>query len=115
MEFSFSDSRWLTDEEIQSDKDLGDRNALGFHIPGMWDKILDVKKCHLQADPSNAIRNAAKQFAINHELEFFNTRNQTGFLRTMMIRTSSTGDVMVMIQFFKEHQEKTRIIAGSFG
>ena len=102
MEFSFSDSRWLTVEEIQSDEDLGDKNALGFHIPGMWDKILDLKTCHLQEDPSNAIRNAVKQFAINNKLEFFNTRNQTGFLRTMMIRTSSIGDIMVMIQFYKE-------------
>ncbi len=106
MEFSFSDSRWLTLEEVQSDVDLGDRNALGFHIPGMWDKILDIKKCHLQTNPSNAIRNAVKQFGLDNNFEFFNTRNQTGFLRTMMIRTSSTGDVMVVIQFFKEDKAK---------
>ena len=110
MEFSFSDSRWLTIEEVRSDEDLGDRNALGFHIPGMWDKILDVKKCHLQADPSNEIRNAVKSFAIENELEFFNTRNQTGLLRTMMIRTSSTGDIMVMIQFFKEDKQKRELL-----
>ncbi|MGY0392262.1 23S rRNA (uracil(1939)-C(5))-methyltransferase RlmD [Bizionia sp. KMM 8389] len=110
MEFSFSDSRWLTLEEIQSDEDLGDRNALGFHIPGMWDKILDIKKCHLQADPSNAIRNAVKEFAIANNLEFFNTRNQHGLLRTLMIRTSSTGDIMVMIQFFKDDQAKRELL-----
>ena len=110
MEFSFSDSRWLTLEEVKSDKDLGDKNALGFHIPGMWDKILDLNKCHLQADPSNAIRNAVKQFAVKNDLEFFNTRNQTGLLRTMMIRTSSTGDIMVMIQFFKEDKAKRELI-----
>ena len=110
MEFSFSDSRWLTIEEVQSDEDLGDRNALGFHIPGMWDKILDIKKCHLQADPSNAIRNAVKDFAVENGLEFFNTRNQTGLLRTMMIRTSSTGDIMVMIQFFKENKEQRELL-----
>lgn len=110
MEFSFSDSRWLTVEEIQSDEDLGDKNALGFHIPGMWDKILDLKTCHLQEDPSNAIRNAVKQFAINNKLEFFNTRNQTGFLRTMMIRTSSIGDIMVMIQFYKEDKVKRELL-----
>src|SRR5690606_4041135 len=110
MEFSFSDSRWLTQEEVKSDADLGDRNALGFHIPGMWDKILDLKTCYLQPDPSNAIRNAVKQFAIDNGLEFFNTRNQTGFLRTMMIRTSTTGDVMVMIQFFKEDQANRELI-----
>ncbi|PWI31648.1 23S rRNA (uracil(1939)-C(5))-methyltransferase RlmD [Flavobacteriaceae bacterium LYZ1037] len=110
MEFSFSDSRWLTIEEVQSDEDLGDRNALGFHIPGMWDKILDIKKCHLQADPSNAIRNAVKEFAVKNNLEFFNTRNQTGLLRTLMLRTSSTGDIMVMIQFFKEDKPKRELL-----
>ncbi|TNJ42155.1 23S rRNA (uracil(1939)-C(5))-methyltransferase RlmD [Tamlana fucoidanivorans] len=110
MEFSFSDSRWLTLDEIQSDQDLSDKNALGFHIPGMWDKILDVKTCYLQADPSNTIRNGVKAFAIDHGLDFFNTRNQTGLLRTMMIRTSTTGDVMVMIQFFKDNKEKRELL-----
>jgi 23S rRNA (uracil1939-C5)-methyltransferase len=110
MEFSFSDSRWLTLKEIQSDKDLGNKNALGFHIPGMWDKILDVKKCYLQADPSNAIRNAVKAFAIEHNFEFFNTRNQEGLLRTLMIRTSSTGDIMVVVQFFKDDKEKRELL-----
>ena len=110
MEFSFSDSRWLTLEEVQSDQDLGDRNALGFHIPGMWDKILDIKKCHLQANPSNAIRNAVRDFSIKNDLEFFNTRNQTGLLRTMMIRTSSTSDIMVVIQFFKEDKAKRELL-----
>ncbi|WP_431136632.1 23S rRNA (uracil(1939)-C(5))-methyltransferase RlmD [Psychroserpens mesophilus] len=106
MEFSFSDSRWLTQEEVESDKDLGDRNALGFHIPGMWDKILDIKKCWLQEDPSNAIRNAVRDFSIKNDLAFFNTRQQTGLLRTMMIRTSSTSDIMVVVQFFKEDKDK---------
>ena len=110
MEFSFSDSRWLTQEEVDSKEDLGDRNALGFHIPGMWDKILDVKKCHLQADPSNAIRNAIKQFATENNIAFFNTRHQTGLLRTLMIRTSSIGEVMVLIQFYKEDKEKRELL-----
>ncbi len=110
MEFSFSDSRWLTLQEVQSDKDLGDRNALGFHIPGMWDKILDLNKCHLQADPSNAIRNSVKKFALENDLEFYNTRNQTGLLRTMMIRTSSTGNIMVLVQFFKEDKVKRKLL-----
>ena len=106
MEFSFSDSRWLTQEEINSNQDLGDRNALGFHIPGMWDKILDVNKCWLQEDPSNAIRNEVKSYAIKNGLEFFNTRNQTGLLRTLMLRTSSTGDLMVLIQFYSDDKIK---------
>ena len=110
MEFSFSDSRWLTLEEIQSDEDLGDKNALGFHIPGMWDKILDVNNCHLQADPSNAIRNAVKGFAIKNEMEFFNTRNQTGLLRTLMIRTTSIGEIMILVQFFKEDKANRELL-----
>ena len=111
MEFSFSDSRWLTVEEIASTKDLGDRNALGFHIPGMWDKILDVKKCWLQGDPSNAVRNAVKDFALKHQIPFFNTRQQTGVLRTLMIRNTSIGELMVVVQFFKEDiQNRTALL-----
>lgn len=110
MEFSFSDSRWLTVEEIESDKDLGDRNALGFHIPGMWDKILNVDKCWLQADPSNAIRNTVRDFSIDNGLEFFNTRQQKGLLRTLMIRTTSIGELMVMIQFYDDDQAKRELL-----
>tara|TARA_R110001583_G_scaffold37084_11_gene121409 strand:+ start:682 stop:2196 length:1515 start_codon:yes stop_codon:yes gene_type:complete len=110
MEFSFSDSRWLTLEEINSDKEIDDKNALGFHIPGMWDKILDIKKCHLQEDPSNAIRLEIKDFAIKNNLSFFNPRNQWGMLRTVMIRTSSTGEIMVMIQFYEDDLKKRELL-----
>lgn len=110
MEFSFSDSRWLAPDEINSKKEITDRNALGFHIPGMWDKILDVKKCHLQEDPSNAIRLETKDFALKNGLSFFNPRNQFGLLRTMMIRTASTGEIMVLIQFFENDKEKRELL-----
>lgn len=110
MEFSFSDSRWLTIDEIQSGENIEDRNALGFHIPGMWDKILDIKKCHLQADPSNAIRNYTRDFATNNDISFFNTRNQEGLLRTLMIRTTSTGELMVLIQFYEEDKVKRELL-----
>ena len=110
MEFSFSDSRWLTQEEIQSGKEIEQRNALGFHIPGMWDKILDIEECHLQQAPSNGIRNFIKEFAIAHEIPFFNTREQKGMLRTLMIRTSSTGEIMVLLQFFKEDKAKRELL-----
>lgn len=111
MEFSFSDSRWLTLEEIQSKAEFEDKNALGFHIPGMWDKILDIKKCHLQEDPSNAIRNFVKEFAVENAISFFNTREQFGLLRTLMIRTSSTGEIMVVVQFFAEDAiKRTRLL-----
>ncbi len=106
MEFSFSDSRWLTLDEINSGQDFDNKNALGFHIPGMWDKILDVKKCHLQEDPSNAIRIATKEFAEQTEMSFFNPRNQVGMLRTLMLRTTSTGEIMILIQFYEDHTEK---------
>ncbi|WP_190808279.1 23S rRNA (uracil(1939)-C(5))-methyltransferase RlmD [Flagellimonas sp. S3867] len=110
MEFSFSDSRWLTQEEIDSEIPIEDRNALGFHIPGMWDKILDVKKCHLQQDPSNAIRLEIRNFAIENGLSFFNPRKQEGLLRTMMLRTASTGEIMLLIQFRDDDQEKRELL-----
>ena len=110
MEFGFSNSRWLTESEIESTEDLGNRNALGFHIPKMWDKILDITTCHLQQDPSNAIRNEVRNFANANNLEFFDPRNHEGLLRTLMIRTASTGEIMVLIQFFKEDKEKRELL-----
>lgn len=110
MEFGFSNQRWLTDEEVRSDADLGNRNALGFHIPKMWDKILDIQKCHLQEDPSNEIRNAIKEFATDNELPFFNARNHEGLLRTLMMRTASTGEIMVLLQFFEENKTQRELL-----
>ncbi|MFC4219177.1 23S rRNA (uracil(1939)-C(5))-methyltransferase RlmD [Flagellimonas marina] len=110
MEFSFSNSRWLTQKEINSEKDIEDRNALGFHIPGMWDKILDIKKCHLQQDPSNAIRLETKNFAQKNGLSFFDPRKQAGLLRTLMIRTASTGEIMVLVQFYEDNLEHRELL-----
>ncbi|MCW2120111.1 23S rRNA (uracil(1939)-C(5))-methyltransferase RlmD [Flavobacterium sp. 7A] len=110
MEFSFSNSRWLTEAEIGSTEDLGNRNALGFHIPKMWDKILDINKCHLQEDPSNAIRNSIRDFANANGLTFFNPREHSGLLRTVMLRTSSTGEIMLLIQFFEDDQANRELI-----
>lgn len=110
MEFGFSNARWLTEKEIDSTDDLGNKNALGFHIPKMWDKILDITKCHLQEDPSNAIRNEIRAFAIDNDLTFFNPRNHEGFLRTLMIRTASTGEIMVLIQFFEEQKQNRELL-----
>jgi 23S rRNA (uracil1939-C5)-methyltransferase len=110
MEFGFSNARWMTESEINSDTEFENKNALGFHIPKMWDKILDITKCHLQADPSNAIRNSIRGFAIANNLEFFNPRAHQGLLRTLMIRTSSTGEIMVLIQFFEEQKENRELL-----
>ncbi|MGM0635671.1 MAG: 23S rRNA (uracil(1939)-C(5))-methyltransferase RlmD [Bacteroidota bacterium] len=110
MEFSFSDSRWLTPQEIEESDNITDKNALGFHIPGMWDKILDIKKCHLQEDPSNAIRNEVRRFATENNIDFFNPRQQKGVLRTLMIRTSSTGEIMVLIQFYRDELQQRELL-----
>ncbi len=110
MEFGFSNARWLTEKEIGSDEDLGNRNALGFHIPKMWDKILNITKCHLQEDPSNAIRNEIRDFANEKGLTFFDARNHAGLLRTLMIRTASTGEIMVLIQFFEDDKQNRELL-----
>lgn len=110
MEFSFSNNRWLTQEEIDSGVDYKHKNALGFHIPGMWDKILDLNNCYLQQDPSNAIRNSIKKFAIENDLSFFDVRKQEGLLRTLMIRTTTVGDVMVLIQFYEDDVAKRELL-----
>ena len=110
MEFSFSCNRWLTPEEITSDTEIKDKNALGFHITGMWDKILDIEKCHLQEDPSNAIRNSIKAFAIKNNMSFFDPRAQKGLLRTMMIRITSTKEIMIVIQFFEDDKPKRELL-----
>ena len=110
MEFSFSNSKWLTLDQIKSDEIIENRNALGFHIPGMWDKILDIDSCFLQRDPSNAIRNFVKNKAEELNLTFFNNRHKEGLLRTLMLRTSSTGDLMVLLQFFYEDQTNRELL-----
>ncbi len=106
LEYTFSHRGWMTEEEIKSGENFGDRPALGFHIPGMFDKILDIKKCFLQPEPSNAVRDVVKKYAVENGLEFFNTREQTGFLRNIIIRNTSTGELMVNVIFAKEDREK---------
>ena len=97
LEFTFSNKRWLTSQELEIGKESLNNNGVGFHIPGMFDKVVDVHKCHLQPEPSNAIRLAIKEFAIKHNLTFFDLRQQTGFLRTLIIRTTTIGEVMVVL------------------
>jgi 23S rRNA (uracil1939-C5)-methyltransferase len=105
LEYTFSTQRWRTAEEIQSEETFDTEPALGFHIPGRFDKILDIHQCHLQANPSNAIRLAVKKYAIEHELPFFELREQHGFLRNLVIRTSTTGDLMVILIIAKDNKK----------
>lgn len=102
MEFSFSNARWLTQYEISSEENFGNKDALGFHIPGMWSKILDLKECYLQEEPSNQIRLAVKKYAVENGLEFYDVKAQQGFLRTLMLRQNSKGEWMVLFQLYKE-------------
>ena len=104
MEFSFSNQRWLTEEEIAITGQDIDRNGLGLHIPGRWDRVLDLENCYLQADPSNAIRLEVKRYARENGLSFFDPKIQSGLLRTLMIRNTNQGEVMVLIQFYEDHQ-----------
>jgi 23S rRNA (uracil1939-C5)-methyltransferase len=102
LEFTFSNKRWRTNEEIAEGKVFETMNAVGFHIPGAFDKVLDINKCWLQTQDSNEIRNEVRRYALEKELTFFDLRSQEGFLRTMMIRTTSTGELMVIMVFFYE-------------
>lgn len=98
LEFTFSNKRWLTEEEVREDVKYDQMNAVGFHIPGAFDKVLAIEKCWLQDDISNQIRNAIRDYAYEHDYAFFNLRTQEGMLRNIMIRTSSTGELMVLLQ-----------------
>lgn len=107
LEFGFSNKKWLTKEEIESRVVFPDMNAVGFHIPGAFDKILDLKECFLMEDFNNRIRNGLRSYVIEKGYSFFDLRNQTGLLRNMMLRKTSTGEIMVLLQFcIREAQEE---------
>jgi 23S rRNA (uracil-5-)-methyltransferase RumA len=105
MEFTFSNKRWLTDEERLSDTKFDNMNALGFHIPGMFDKVLDINKCWLQDGVSNRIRLEVKKYCLDNDITFFDLRNKGGMMRNIVIRTSSTGEVMVIVVFYEDDVE----------
>lgn len=105
LEYTFSNKRWLSEEELNSEEVIEDKNGLGFHIPGMFDKVVDVEKCFLQSSPSNEIRLAIKAYAQKNNLSFFDIRKQEGLLRTLIIRTSTTGDLMVNVVFYYDDSE----------
>ncbi len=113
LEYTFSNRRWLTD--FDPSKEEGgpeDTNGLGFHLPGMFDKILDIEECYLQKDPSNKIRLAVKDYAIKNKLSFYNVRKWEGLLRNLLIRTSSTGELMVIVVF---REDESSHIEGLMG
>ena len=97
LEYTFSNNKWLTDDEIKTKEHIEERNALGFHIPKRFDKILDIQHCYLQDTPSNEIRNTVRKFAIENEISFYDIKKQEGYLRNLIIRTSTTGDLMIIV------------------
>ena len=106
LEYTFSNRRWLSFDDMQIEHTPEELCGVGFHIPGMFDKVLDIDQCWLQDDISNQIRNEIRSYALSHKLSFFDLRNQEGFLRTLMIRTTSTGELMVVVVFF--YDDETR-------
>lgn len=97
LEFTFSSRIWLTEYSKEMDFKEHNMNGLGFHMPGMFDRILDIENCYLQAEPSNDIRLSVRAYAHQHKISFYDQRDQIGFFRNLLIRTSSTGDLMVIL------------------
>jgi len=110
LEFTFSNKRWMTEEEIKSEIQYENMNALGFHIPGMFDKVLDIHKCWLQDDISNQIRLSIKQFCLDNGYTFFDLKNRGGLMRNIIIRTSSTGEIMLIVVFYEDDKEKREVL-----
>ena len=105
LEFTFSNKRWRTYEEMTENKQFDTMNAVGFHIPGQFDKVLDINYCWLQGSKSNELRNEIRRYALEKGLTFFDIRNHEGFLRTMMVRSTSTGELMLIVVFYHEDVE----------
>jgi len=108
LEYTFSNRRWLTREEIQDSEEGLERNGLGFHIPKRFDKILDIDHCYLQPDPSNAIRLDVKHYALENGLTFYDILDQVGLLRNLIIRTASTGQIMIILQVAEDQPEQIK-------
>jgi 23S rRNA (uracil1939-C5)-methyltransferase len=106
LEFTFSNRRWLTAEEVKTAGKIEQENALGFHIPGLFDKVLAIDECFLQPEPSNRIRNSVREFTRNKGLEYYDFREQKGFLRNMIVRNTSTGGLMVVMVFGADRREE---------
>tara|TARA_B100001287_G_scaffold228253_1_gene198350 strand:- start:246 stop:1658 length:1413 start_codon:yes stop_codon:yes gene_type:complete len=110
MEFTFSNKRWLSKEEIKSGIKITDRNACGFHVPGMFDKIINLNHCYLQKEPSNRIRLSINKFSKKNKFSYFDIREKKGFLRNLIIKNSSKGDLMVLMQFYENNKKNIKLL-----
>ena len=114
LEFTFSDKKWITKEELDSGVEIEDRNGLGFHIPKMFDKILDISNCYLQAEPSNEIRKWFRKYTEDNNLSYFNLRTHRGLMRNLIIRTSNTGEFMVIVAFYDDIRDERQELLNAF-
>ncbi len=110
MEYTFSNKSWLTYEQMRSGEEFPDRDAAGFHIPGAFDKVLDIDRCHLQDDFSNRLRKFVKNFGKSNGYPFYDLRAQNGFLRTLMLRMASTGQIMALLAFGEDNSERIEAV-----
>lgn len=110
LEYAFSDRCWLTPDEVASGENISDRNAVGFHVPGMFDKVVDINKCWLQQEPTNEIRNSIRDFALENGLSFHNMKEHNGLLRNLVVRTASTGEVMVILSFSDNNPSSIQLL-----
>jgi len=110
LEYTFSDRRWMTKEEIAKGDAIVNEPALGFHIPAIFDKILDITECHLQPEPSDKIRNRVREYTLAHNLQYYSMKEQQGFMRNLIVRTSSTGETMVIVIFGREDEKERRAL-----
>ncbi|MFN8240583.1 MAG: 23S rRNA (uracil(1939)-C(5))-methyltransferase RlmD [Bacteroidales bacterium] len=111
LEYTFSNRRWLTREEIGSGDSIEDANALGFHIPGLFDKVLNIEECLLQPEPTNRIRNAVRQFVDKEGFAYYDFREQKGFMRNLIVRNTTSGELMVIVVFgYEDKEARTRLL-----
>ena len=110
LEFSFSHRRWLTQEEVDSGQVFDDVPSLGFHVPGRWDKVLDISECHLQDEPSNGIRNRVREIALANNYSYYNLNANTGFLRNLTVRNTMTGEWMVILSVGEDRPDDIKLI-----
>lgn len=114
MEYTFSNHSWLTFEQLASGEEFADRDAAGFHIPGSFDKVLDIERCYLQDDVSNRMRRHIKEYGKTHGLPFYDLKAQSGFLRTMMVRIASTGEIMVVLVVGEDRPDELKALLDDF-
>jgi 23S rRNA (uracil1939-C5)-methyltransferase len=106
LEFTFSDKRWMTREEVKGGYEIASVPAIGFHVPGVFDKVIDIYECHLLPEPSDSIRNEVRRYTLEKGFSFYNRRDHVGFLRNLIVRLTASGEVMVIVIMAEDRREE---------